>query len=224
MEQSSYLSILARAGKVLVGIGVVDIGIMVYCLTNGISYSSSFNIFAVVAGVFLMRGSLRAASVVRWFSVFMLCAFVAMAVAWPFLQPLDLTITQARLNPASTALSCVFLVLLAGLLYWLVKTLGDPAVLAARVAAGRKARSMRIPALAGIALVVGLGALMSALLGGESAQKAAQLAEQELGSGYKFHVSSLNIATSREGTSVRGVVTAWNSSEVRDVPVAWVER
>lgn len=218
------MPILARAGKVLIAIGVVDIGVMIYCIANGISYSSSFNIFAVIAGIFLMKGSLRAASIVRWFSVFFLCALVAIAVAWPFLQPLDLTLTQARLSPVSTLLSLAFMVFLGALLYWLAKSLGHQSVLDARRAAGRELRSMRVPAIAGIGLVVALSVFLSFLLRGDSAKKAIQMAQNELGPTYKFHVSSMNITTNGAGTSVSGVVTAWNATEVRTVPVAWQER
>lgn len=218
------MRILERAGKALIVVGVIDIGVMIYCIANGISYSSSFNVFAVVAGIFLVRGSLRAASFVRWFSVFTLGALAAMVVAWPFLQPVDLSIAQFRLSPGASLLSLSFLAFLCVLLYWLATSLGDPSVLEARAIAGRKQRSMRIPAAAGVGLVVVLVVSMSLLMGGESAKKAMQMAEKELGSGYKFHVSSLNIATSSAGTSIRGVVTAWNSSEIRNVPVAWQER
>jgi hypothetical protein len=217
------MPILARAGKALIFVGVVDIGVMLYCILNQISYSSSFNVFAVIAGVFLMRGSLRAASLVHWFSVFFLSTFAALAVAWPFLQPLDLTLTQARQNPASTLLSMTFMAFLCTLLYWLMKSLGHESVLKARRAEGRKQRSMWIPAVAGVGLVVALSVFVSFLLGGDSAKKAVQMAQQELGTGYKFHVSSLNISSGNQGTSVRSVVTAWNSTEVRNVRVSWQE-
>lgn len=62
-----HLSVLRRTGLVLVAVGIVDIGLMIYAITSRVSYSSSLNIFAVIAGIFLVRGSLRAASVVRSF-------------------------------------------------------------------------------------------------------------------------------------------------------------
>ena len=66
-DYETYLTTLARVGLVLVVIGVIDIAVMIYCIVNGIRYSSSFNIFAVVLGVMLVRGNLRAASVVSFF-------------------------------------------------------------------------------------------------------------------------------------------------------------
>jgi hypothetical protein len=60
-----HIPILKCVGGVLLIVGLVDIAVMIYCIANRISYSSSFNIFAVVAGIFLLRGNLRAASLVR---------------------------------------------------------------------------------------------------------------------------------------------------------------
>ena len=48
METEPYLPILRRVGIVLLLAGLIDIGVMVYCIANDISYSSSFNIFAVI--------------------------------------------------------------------------------------------------------------------------------------------------------------------------------
>ena len=223
MEPSPHASILNRTGTVLVVIGLLDIAVMIYCIVNRISYSSSFNIFAVIAGVFLLRGSLRAASIVRWLGVFMIAAFVALLLAWPLMQPIDLTLTQARLSPLSALTSLGLLVLVFALLSWLVRELGRTSVLEARAAEGRKSRDMRIPAVLGVGLVVLLVVFLTLLLGGESASKAKSLAEQNLGAGYRYHVSSMNIAKTSQGTIIRGVVTAWNEREIRNVPVTWEE-
>ena len=72
MEDPAYLPSLKRVGTVLVAVGLLDIGVMVYCVMNGISYTSSFNIAAVIGGIFLRRGSLRAASIVAWLAVLFL--------------------------------------------------------------------------------------------------------------------------------------------------------
>lgn len=218
------IPILRRTGLVLVAVGLLDIAVMVYCIANGLSYSSSFNIFAVAAGFFLLRGNLRAASIVRWFAAFLLASFLTLLVAWPFMQPIDLTLTQVRLHPSSAAAAVGVMTLVFALLFWLFRELGRAPVLEARAAAGRKARDMRIPAAAGVGLVAVLAASLVLLLGGESASKAQAMAEQQLGSTYRYHVSSLKIAKNSKGTFVAGVVTAWNADEVRHVPVKWEER
>jgi len=209
---------------VLLVVGVLDIGVMIYCIANSISYSSSFNIFAVIAGVFLLRASLRAASVVRWLAMFMLAALLTLILAWPFLQPWDLTLTEVRLNPWSAGGTVAFAALVLGLLAWLYSQLGRAPILAARAAAGRPKRDMRIPAVVGVGLVVVLGVFLSVFLSGESASKAESIAAQQLGDGYRYHVSSLNIQMNNRVKFVSGVVTAWNDKEIKSVPVRWEER
>jgi hypothetical protein len=223
MQDPAYLTHLKRAGLALVVVGAVDIAAMVYCILRGISYSSSFHIFAVVAGVFLLKGNLRAASAVRWFAVFMLAALCATVLAWPFMQPLDLTLTQARLAPGQAVFTLGLLAFVVALLLWLYRELGTTEVLAARAAAGRKVRDLRIPAALGLGLVVIMTATVPLFLEGESGSKAKAIAQQQLGGGYQYHVSSLRVAKTLQGTFVAGVVTAWNDHEVKTVPVEWRE-
>lgn len=221
---TQHTPILKRVGAVLLVVGLIDIAVMIYCVANRISYSSSFNIFAVVAGIFLLRGSLRAASIIRWLAVFALATFVALLIAWSFMQPIALTLTQIRLNPGKSFAMFAFMAFVLGLLVWLIRELGREPVMVARANAGRKQRDMRIPATAGVGLVVVMGIFMTLLLGGETADRAKSMAEQQVGSGYRFHVSSLNIAKNNHGTFVSGVVTAWNENEIRNVFVRWEER
>ncbi len=223
MEPQTHVQILKRVGSALVAVGIIDIGIMIYCIANGISYTSSFNIFAVIAGIFLLRGSLRAASIVRWFATFML-ACLALVAALPFMQPIDLTLTQLRLNPGASFATVLFIAVVVVLLSWLVRALGAESIQTARAAAGRKRRDMRIPVALGVGLAAVGGVFMVLLLGGESADRAKSIAEQQVGPGYRFHVSSLNITKTSQGTFVSGVVTAWNDEEIKNVPVQWEER
>jgi hypothetical protein len=224
METAGHSQILKRAGVVLLVVGLLDIGVMIYRIANNISYSSSFNVFAVIAGVFLLRGSLRAASVVRWLSMFMLAALLTLILAWPSVQPWALTVTEVRLSPWSAGGAIAFAALVLGLLAWLYSQLGSAPLLAAQVAAGRPNRDMRIPAVVGVGLVVVLAVFLSVFLGGESASKAKSIAARQLGDGYRYHVSSLNIQMNNRGKFVSGVVIAWNDKEVKNVAVRWEER
>lgn len=223
MDQQAHAQVLRRAGMVLVAVGAIDIAVMVYCIANGISYSSSLNIFAVVAGVFLIRGSLVAAGLVRWFAVFFLAAMCALLVAWPFMQPIDLTLTQARLSPISTGVSVLLLLAVAVLCLWLQRQLGSPPVIVATRASGKKVRSMRAAAAAGLGLVLLLAVAIPQMLAGESGARAKTVAQERLGAGYRYHVSSLSMSTTSGGTTVSARVTAWNEKEVRVVPVEWNE-
>lgn len=216
--------ILKRTGVVLLTVGLIDIAVMIYCIVNGISYSSSFSVFAVIAGIFLLRGSLRTASVVRWFAVFMFAAFVALLIAWPFIQPLGLTLTQLRLNPGASVVAIVFMAFVLSLLFWLARELGCKPIQEARASAGRKRRGMRVPVALGVGLVIVGGIFSAFLFGGESGERAKSMALQQVGEGYRFHVGSLNISKNNQGTFVSSVVIAWNDKEIKNIPVSWVER
>ncbi len=109
MQAAALAPILNKTGRVLLIVGLIDVAVMIYCVVNQIAYSSSVNLFAVIAGVFLLRGSLRAASAVRWLSVFLLAALFSLALAWPFVQPADLTLTQIHLSPLGAAVSVALL-------------------------------------------------------------------------------------------------------------------
>jgi hypothetical protein len=224
METETYRAILKRVGLVLVVIGLIDVGVMVYCIVNRQSYSSSFNLFAVIAGIFLMRGGLRTAALVRWFSVFMLVGLLALAVVAPFLQPLDLSLTELRLSPGSFLIGVIFYFFVLGLLYWVARQLGLEPVQIAIAKAGVKRRDVRYAIAAGVGLVMLLAITIPLISSGESAKRAKQIAQQEVGPGYQFHVSSIRISSVGSRTNASGVVTAWNHQEVRSVPFHWEDK
>jgi hypothetical protein len=221
MNAQTHLPILRRIGAVLVAVGFADIGVMIYCVLNRISYSSSFNIFSIVAGVFLLRGSLNAVAAVRLFAAFMLSGFIALLVALPLIQPVDLTITQIRLNPGYSLIEAVLMMSVILLLGWVIQGLGSEPVQAAFSDAGRKAQKTRAAATIGVGLVVVLCIAVGMLSSGESAEHAKAIASQQVGPGYRLHVSSLSISTGDRGTVGSGVVTAWNHDQVREINVHW---
>ncbi len=217
-------AIFKRVGTVLLIVGLIDIAVMIGCIVAGVSYSSSLNIFAVVAGIFLLRGSLRAASVVRRASVFLLAAFCSALVAVPFMQPLDLTFTQVRLNLWSFFIAGIVMILMFGLLLWVSKELGRHEVDLAFSRAGMTPPNTRTVAVTGAGFVIALATLLSFFLaGGESIKRATRLAEQEVGSGYRFHVRSLNVSLGAHGKKTRATVVGWNDREIRDIRVEWSE-
>ena len=220
-----HLSVLKRAGLVLVTVGVLDIGLMIYAIMSKSSYSSSLNIFAVIAGVFLVRGSLGAASLVRSFALFFAAALVALLVVAPLLQPLDLTLTQAQLNPGAFASVVLFFALALALFAWVARELGSFPVREAHAKSGKPltARRTAIPVALGVALAV-LVAMVSAFVQrSDSGMRAVQDARAKLGEDYNYHVSSLNYNSSGGVTRVSGVVTAWKTDAVRILPFGWRE-
>jgi hypothetical protein len=199
--ESDYRQVLKRVGLVLLGIGLLDVGVMVCCIANRLSYSSSFNLFAVIGGIFLIRGSLRTAAFVGWFSVIMLTGFLAMVAVLPFLQPLDLSLTELRLNPGSFAAGVILYVLVLGFLLWLSQQLGLESVEEAVARAGLKRRDIRYAAAAGVGLALVLGITVPLVTNGESAARAKSIARQQVGTAYQFHVKSVQISSGSHGSS-----------------------
>ncbi len=206
-----------KVGMVLVVIGIIDIGVMIYCITNKISYSSSFNLFAVIAGMLLLKGGVKTARLVRWFSAFFVIGFSAVLLLMPLSVPFELTLIQIKLNTAAYLGSFLFGLVFIGILAWIYVQLSKPECLEVIGKAGYKTTAPKSALYAGIGLVV-LGSTLTILfLNSESAEKARALAAEKLGSDYRYHVSSL----STSGNRGSAVVTAYNQDEIKSVKVAW---
>jgi len=133
---------LRRVGWSLIAIGLLDIGLMVYCVTHNLRYDSSFNVFAVAAGIFLLRQNMRAASVVSFFAAFFLPPAAVAVVLNPLVVPI----------PIAIELIAIALIVYV---FWVYRSLTSPAVMEARRAAGVSARTPRLAFVAGVALAVG---------------------------------------------------------------------
>ncbi|WP_049722560.1 hypothetical protein [Gilvimarinus polysaccharolyticus] len=206
-----------KAGIALLIIGIIDVGVMAYCIANKISYSSSFNIFAVVAGIFLIRGGIKTARAVRWFSVFLAVAFIGLLLVTPFTTPFGLLLIQLKLNALSIVGSFGFGFVLIAVLIWVHLQLSTPESLSLLAQSGYKTGKPKSAYIAGGVLLVLAVGLSAGLLNGESAQKAKELAQEQLGPGFQYHVS--NMSTS--GNSGRASVTAYTDKEIHSVQVQW---
>lgn len=206
-----------KAGIVLLIIGIIDIGVMIYCIANKISYSSSFNIFAVIAGILLMKGGVKTARVVRWFSAFFVIAFIGMIFLFPITMPIQLLATQIKLNPIGMLGSYAFSLVFIGVLIWVYKQLSTPDALAKLELAGYKTGKPKSALYTAIGIMVLGGVLFALLFNSESAEKAKALAKEQLGPAYEYHISSMQTS----GEKGSAVVTAFNSNEIKNVQVKW---
>ncbi len=217
---TDYRSILRRVGWVLVVFGMADIGLMVYSIAHHQSYSSSFNIFAVIAGMFLIRGSLKAVRATSFFAAFFVVGFSGSALLVPFSQPLDLWRTEFRLHPASLAASLLLAVVVIGLSFWVYRELRTPPVMEALAAAGQSSRPPWRGFGAGAVLVIGLAVAWPLVMNGAAAHKAELLAMQRYGSAYKYRVRALE----QYGDHYQATLTAYNKTELRTIHVQWRNR
>jgi len=158
MADASQLPILARVGTALLIAGLLDVVVMIYCIANGVSYASSFNIFAVWLGILLIRGSLWAASVVRFFVAFFLAGSIGLITAFPLLQPVSLTLAELRhVSPLTVVPS----LLLLSLSFWAGYELNREPVIAALKVSGRSVVPLLVPVVLGFGLV---GAVASVII------------------------------------------------------------
>jgi len=224
----SYQSILSRCGWVLVGVGLTDIALMVWCIANKMNYASSLNIFAVIAGIFLLKGSLKAAWSTSFFMAFLIAGFVGFFAAMPFFFPLDLIMIYWKNQPKlSVALAAIVAVLVMAILVWIYRELTSHPVRVAMDQAQLKYTSFwRKPARgfwAGGCLIALLFIVLSASMGGKTAQLAKQKAAVQAGPDYKFYVRSLSTFSSNGVKRVRATVTAYRDAEIKDIVVEWTE-
>jgi hypothetical protein len=212
------MRILRRVGWALVIVGIADIGLMVYCVLQDKSYSSSLNVFAVVAGAFLMRGSLAAARIVTWASAFLFSGFIgALVFVFPFMQPLDLWLTEFRLNPGISFLTVLAAILSTAFLGWVYLQMRSQEVIAARAEAGQVTTPPKRAFVLGAVLAISIATIMHFTFTGSSAVKAIAMAESQLGPHFLYHVQRMSWA----GEHGSATVTAYNRTEIRSVEVKW---
>jgi hypothetical protein len=217
---------LRRVGWALIFVGTADVGLMIYCIANHVSYSSNFNILAIVAGVFLLRGSLKAARLVAWFSAFLLSGIGGMLVVAPFWMPWDyLRISLSLKHWLPVELAAVVL-LVFPFLIWMYRTLAqaksEPG-LGAPTQSMSRWREPKLGFIAGALLAVVLGGLLGFMGKTETAQKVIANAKHQVGPNYRFFVSSMHANSTGTGTNVNTTVEAYNEREIKDVQVTFSE-
>jgi hypothetical protein len=222
MEIQSHSPILKRVGAVLLAIGLLDATVMFFCILNRLPYRPTLA-FGLPFSIFLIRGSLRAAAIVRWLCIFMLSASVLAIFVWPAIQPVGLTLMKIQFEPAIVAGNAAFLAIALLLSTWILHELRRVPTLGGSNEAGLKSRGMYLPMSIGATLVTGVAVSSNLFHKCEWAERAKSMAEQEVGSGYKLHVDTLRISSIDQGTSVYAVVSAWNDREIREISVRWEE-
>jgi hypothetical protein len=220
-------AILRRVGTVLAIVGTADIGLMLYAIVSGWSYSSSFNIFAVVAGILLRRGSLRTARIVASSAAFMLAMLGGIVLALAFAFPADLIRTYLRTTALGSLLGFgIFVAAALVLLFWVHRSLATPEVRAALIASGLAPRFWHSPRF-----TMGVGAACALLFAvgmpwmnrSDTGRHAVDLARAERGDGYRYYVTQLSSSWSSDSTRVRASVVAYSDNAIETVRVEWRE-
>ena len=209
--------ILRRVGLALIVFGLLDIGVMIYCIASGVSYSSSFNVFAVLAGIYVQRGhpwwvkwTTRAAG-------FYAAAFCMIIPIAAFLFPRDLGALEFRLHPVGVIAGTVASISVIALLIWVYRELRQPAVLSVCAPQGYSPGPSWAAPVCGAALTLGGGVLFAVLMHGDAEHRAIMLATAKMGPGYHYFVTSLSYADDRGSAEV----LAYGDGVVKTVKVQW---
>jgi len=213
-------AVFRRVGWALVALGVADIAVFVWSLQRDVFYPSSFNVFAVAAGLLMIRGNVTAAALVRWTVAFTLACIAALLPIAPVLVDPGFMRALGRVHPVGTSLALAGLAGCVLLFAWMQFELERAVVTAALAAAGKRWR-LRGAVLAGAVMTLVLAGLIAVLLRGEFAVQAADRAAAQLGTGYRYQVLTLGVFFERRGPYVTASVAGWNEHEVRVVPVRW---
>jgi hypothetical protein len=205
-------------------VGVIDLVVTIVRHAEAGWYPAILDCLAIGCGGVLLSEGPRAGLWARSIAAFLLSAGVVAIVAVPFYQPFSLTIAELRAAMPGIAVKGAEFAGLLGLLAWVVHHLGRPALQEWIDRGNFRRWSMWVPAQAGGAVVLLIGFLFWLSLHGQSAQLAESLAMQQLGPGYRYHLSWISSARTDHGTSVSGVVTAWNDRELKTVLLHWETR
>lgn len=220
--QTVYLPILKRCGVVLIAVGALDIAYMVWCIAHDRSYSSSLNIFALVAGILLVRGSLKTARWVAMSASFLFAASALAIVVLPFLYPIGYWLALLR-HSSGVAASIVIALALLSVLFWLRQQLLRPEVLKAEEDAGIRPPRVRLAATTGALLPVLLTLVLGLMFHGDTAKEAIRRAHRRLSGNYHYVVTSMQMNSTGTEKHVTAVVTAYNATALRTIPVQWKE-
>lgn len=190
---------------------------MVYCVLHGLSYSSSFNIFALISGIYIWRGH---PWYIRWVTraaAFFVTGSVAALLISPFLFPFDLAVLELRLHPGQVASSFALAAALIVFLIWVYLELRRKDVIDTYENKGVPRAPPKSAFIAGGGLVVAIVVLLRLMAFSGIEQKAVDLAKAQSGPTYPYWVSSF----SASGSHGRAVVWAYDDQAVKPIKVEW---
>lgn len=220
---NDYKNTLKRVGISLVIIGILDIAYMIYSISMNQNYSSSLNIFSILAGIFLIRGSLKAVRPITWLAAFLLTFTLCGVVALPFIIPTKLILLELKLHPLSSITSVLLEIASILVFFWIYRELRSTSVIEARKASGLSTIAPKSAFGIGAVFVICTTTILYTFLNGESANKAIQLAKAQYGDNYQYHITSLNKNLSKTNCCNNATLTLYSNNEIKKVEIRWVE-
>jgi hypothetical protein len=187
--RAPYRQTLRRVGIVFILFGLIDMGMMLFCILRGFNYGSNFNFVAVICGIFLYRGNLFVARLAAWQNAFFAGAFLGVLLVAPLFIPTDLLSACFRHRPLDAVLMSLYSCLLIWFVYWTQWRLAVPPVKEAYAKFPPRPFWKSFFSLGGAVVGITVGILVVAFLRGRIAADAVKQAREKTGPGYSYFVS-----------------------------------
>jgi hypothetical protein len=217
MAEDNYRDILKRVGVALIVFGAIDIGYMIYCIMHRLSYSSSFNLFAVITGIYVWRAHPWYLKLVPRAAAFYVGGFTTALLILPILIPWDLQLTVLRIYTLDVCIDLVVAIAVIAFIRWIYQELRAPSVLRYYEQTGLPTGVPKYAFLLGAAIPISLAVLMYFMAHSADAGRATELAQARTGPGYRYWVAG--VSRTNERRSAR--VYAYNRNEIKGVGVEW---
>jgi hypothetical protein len=219
MEQQEARIIMKKVGRVLIIVGIIDIIYMFWRVSKGTVYSSSFNILAVIGGIFLIRGNFKEARTIGGLANFMLFGLLCFLVLSPALIPMELVAIYIKLYPAAALIIIIDWGVTLALLYWITKWFSRPPVTTAIIQAGLDSKWKRPVAARYVG--IGFSIIMFIFLqfhnNSPEALTSINKAKEKYGAEHKYFLYNLTSL----GTDVNATIKVYNKNEIITYEVTW---
>jgi len=220
-----YRKSLRPVGIALILVGLLDLAQMVYTMVTRGGFQSSFGILALIPGISVYRGSLRAAWWVVFFSALGLGMLAGIAVLLSLIVPVGLIWPGLKTYPLLVTEHLLVVIAVVALGVWIYRRVTTPAVLDAADREPDDRRSLRVRPVYGLIAGVVLAAVMVVGLGSflhsDAARRAEIEAQRKMGPGYDYFIYQV-FWEYPGGKKITGAkVIAYNPREVREMEVRW---
>ena len=219
--QVPYLPLLKKCGGVLIAAGILNIILTNIYLPAG---SWKFNILPILVAVILINKGRKFAAFVRWCSYFGATASImTLGATYFFIQPIDLTLTQMRLQPSQMVGSITYYLFWVTVLLWLARALSIPQIKTSDSKSGALKWITQKPISVSALLAILSFSYVIWFLSGATAKHAIDIAQKMYGTEFQYHVTYLGFVQSAEGKHIKAQITVWNKEKIASVPISWNE-
>jgi hypothetical protein len=207
----TYQPLLRKISYIGLAFSILDIAYFLYSRSDGWNYEPVWGAGALAIALFLLfKGNLQATGWVGDDALLLLIIITSFFTSTLITRPLSLWIVHFRLYPIHAIYFFVFHIFLIAALGWIYRRLRSAEMVETRQAAGMITKFPKV----WVGLVIGF--LITFLLAsyinlnGGKAREAKQLAHEQLGDQYSYHVTGIEFA----GNNLNAKVTAYSENEI----------